>query len=108
MEGSTLSSCVENSENHEISLIPVLDLCAASPLAGELTAHRGEDLIIDASNVERIGAQCVQVLLSAVNTWDADGNMLTITNVSSAFSETLSELGVQLQKSTAHEGEACL
>ena len=102
-----MSTSGENAGNREISLIPILDLCAASPLLQELTAHRGENLVIDASQVERIGAQCVQVLLSAVNTWDADGNALSITNATSVFCETISELGVQLNNIAADEGEAC-
>ena len=48
-----------------IILDSVLDLRAAAPLADEFKARRGADINIDASNVERLGAQCAQVLLSA-------------------------------------------
>ncbi|NOX95962.1 MAG: STAS domain-containing protein [Alphaproteobacteria bacterium] len=102
-----MSASDKNSGNREISLIPILDLCAASPLAEEFKAQRGEDLVIDASQVERIGAQCMQVLLSATNTWEADGNKLTIANVTPVFSETTSELGVHFQTYAVNEEETC-
>jgi anti-anti-sigma regulatory factor len=33
---------------------------------------RVRDIDVDASDVNRVGAQCVQVLLSAVQSWHAD------------------------------------
>ena len=77
-----------------IELPPILDQSAASALAAELLGHRGEAVMIDASRVERIGGQCLQVLLSAVKTWRADAAALAVAGASSGFAEGLARLGV--------------
>jgi chemotaxis protein CheX len=76
-----------------IALPAVLDLKAARPLAGELLARRGGALSLDASRVERLGALCLQVLLSARLTWDADGKPLTLKDPSPAFEEQFGLFG---------------
>lgn len=76
-----------------VTLDQVLDLKAARPLAEQLTALRGRDLMVDAGSVERIGAQCLQVLLSACATWTDDGSRFAVTGPSAAFVETLALLG---------------
>jgi chemotaxis protein CheX len=43
--------------------------------------------------VERLGALCLQVLLSARLTWAADGAPLTIAAASPAFEEQVARLG---------------
>ena len=75
------------------TLPAVLDLRAAAPLAAELLSRRGKPLTIDAAAVERLGGQCLQVLLSARNTWLADGQAFRIQNASTAFTESLGALG---------------
>ena len=75
------------------ALPAVLDLRAAAPLAAELLSRRGKPLTIDASVVERLGGQCLQVLLSARNTWVADGQAFRIQNASAAFVASLTALG---------------
>lgn len=80
-----------------VDLPPHLDLTAATPLAEQLLALRGEAVVIDASAVERVGAQCLQVLLSAVVTWKADMNPLEITKPSEGFEEGLRLLGLSLE-----------
>ena len=57
-----------------------LDLPAARPLANSLLERRGQPILIDASAVSQVGAQCAQVLLSAKRTWDADGVSLSMVN----------------------------
>ncbi len=94
-------------EDSRIILDSVLDPRAAVPLAGRLLELRGADLVVDASNVERIGAQCVQVLLSAVKTWAIDGHTIAIFNESPAFSETTAHLGVCLSNAKISESETC-
>ncbi len=74
-------------------LPPVLDLRAAAPLAAELLGRRGKPLTIDAAAVERLGGQCLQILLSARNTWVADGQAFSIQNASVAFTDSLAALG---------------
>jgi chemotaxis protein CheX len=76
----------------------VLDLNAAGPLANEFLTLRGRDLDVDASAVERLGAQCLQVLLSARATWDADGAAFSLISPSTEFSSTLALLGAPLEQ----------
>jgi len=76
-----------------IVLAQVLDMNAAEPLKAELLARRGQPTTLDASNVERLGGLCLQVLLSARKTWAADGVDLTISPQSQAFSEQWTAFG---------------
>ena len=57
-------------------------------------ALRGKPVDIDASHVERLGGQCLQVLLSAAKTWKADKTSFVVINRSSDFAESLARLGV--------------
>ena len=76
-----------------VSLIPILDLQAAEPLRAELISLRGRPLEIDASQVNRLGGLCLQVLMSARKIWAEDGVPLTVSQPSSAFSEQLTAFG---------------
>lgn len=78
-----------------LRLAEILDLKAAAPLAGELLSHRGHPVEIDASQVTRLGAQCTQILLSAVATWRADEVPFSIREPSASFLESLELLGIQ-------------
>jgi chemotaxis protein CheX len=77
-----------------LQLAETLDLVAAKPLAQSLIERRGASIVIDASSVQRVGAQCVQVLLSAASTWAADGHSLAVVNRSQGFVEGLELLGI--------------
>ncbi|BDV33023.1 STAS domain-containing protein [Methylocystis iwaonis] len=77
-----------------LNLPRTLDLRAAAPLAADFGRFRGRPLAIDASEVEKVGAQCVQVLVSAQQTWARDGVALTLSNPSSAFLGALEILGI--------------
>ncbi len=79
-----------------LELPAVLDLKAAAPLAGEFITRRGAELSVDASRVERLGAQCLQVLISAAMTWKSDELPLSIVDASPAFIEGLRRLGLGL------------
>ena len=68
-------------------LEPVLDLGAAERLHGQLMELRGSPLDIDASQVERLGGRCLQVLLSARNTWRVDDQPAVISQTSTAFDD---------------------
>ncbi|HEY8163060.1 MAG TPA: STAS domain-containing protein [Methylocystis sp.] len=81
-----------------LHLPPILDLRAAAPLVAEFGGLRGRPLTIDASAVEKIGAQCVQVLVSAQQTWARDGVTLTLSKPSEAFNGALALLGVPTRK----------
>ncbi|MFD2238181.1 STAS domain-containing protein [Aureimonas populi] len=77
-----------------VELPAILDLRAAAPLAGKLLALRGQPLALDASKVERIGGQCLAVLISAARTWKADEETLTLEAPSDEFVAGLSLLGL--------------
>jgi chemotaxis protein CheX len=72
-----------------LDLAPVLDPFAAVPLSLLLLAHRGQDLELDASAVTRLGGQCLQVLLSARRTWNADQKSFRLVNPSDACRDAL-------------------
>lgn len=76
-----------------VRLPEVLDMRAAGPLAAELLERRGRDIDLDASDVGRIGAQCLQVLLAARACWETDGAALCVVRPSSGFIEGLALLG---------------
>jgi chemotaxis protein CheX len=79
----------------DILRLPVsLDLPAARPLAAALLERRGKPITIDASAVGQVGAQCVQVLLSAKQTWQADGVSLSIVNCAARMIEDLKLIGL--------------
>ena len=82
-------------------LSPILDLRAAAPLAADLLSRRGKPLAIDGAAVERLGGQCLQVLLAARASWAADGQSFRIDNPSTAFIESLEALGAADLASTS-------
>jgi chemotaxis protein CheX len=76
-----------------LELPSILDLIAAPGLLEAFTTRRGEALAVDAGGVQRLGAQCLQVLLAARAAWAADGQPLILENLSDEFSATLGLLG---------------
>jgi chemotaxis protein CheX len=77
-----------------VQLPEVLDLRAATSLAAELLARRGRPTVVDAALTERPGAQCLQVLMSAIKTWADDGVPLTFVNCGPPLIEHLHLLGI--------------
>jgi len=73
--------------NGTLLLPPVLDLRSAADVKAAFLSARGQALRVDASAVERLGGLGLQILLSAVRTWQADGQDLTFVNVSEALSD---------------------
>jgi chemotaxis protein CheX len=76
-----------------LALPAVLDIRAAEPLQANLMAVRGQPVTLDASQVERLGGLCLQVLLSARRTWAADGHDLVVASDNAAFSEQWAAFG---------------
>lgn len=70
-----------------ITLAADLDLNVAMPLRAELLALRGGPVSLDASQVDRLGALCLQVLLSAGRTWAEDGQPFAVAAASPAFTD---------------------
>ncbi|HWK67415.1 MAG TPA: STAS domain-containing protein [Rhizobiaceae bacterium] len=88
-------------EHVNIGLPPVMDITAAGRLASEILLHRGKDVTLDASGVERLGGQCLQVLLSTAATWSHDGMHLEVANPSRQFSEALEAAGLVMDNLSA-------
>jgi chemotaxis protein CheX len=86
-----------------LQLPEVLDLTCAGPLAESLIAMRGAAITLDAAQVQRVGAQCVQVIMSAIATWKADDRTFSITDPSEEFRDALSLLGVGLAEISMEE-----
>ncbi len=78
-----------------IELSDNLDMPLAAPLAQAFTRHVGSPVVIDASRVNRLGASCLQVMLSAARTWKAQGDALTLKDPSPRFLEDLGLLGLE-------------
>lgn len=88
-----------------LTLEKVLDLNEASALQKKLLELSGTDVVIDASGVEKTGAICVQVLMSAARTWEAAGKSFTYSEVSETFSKTLQLIGVNIDPLLAKESK---
>lgn len=76
-----------------VQLPEILDIKAAVPLARQLLALRGQPVTIEAAGVQRLGGLCLQVLLSAMETWRRDGVELSFARPSSSFAEYAELLG---------------
>ena len=76
-----------------VVLPAVLDLAHAEPLRAELLALRGQPVVVDGAAVERLGGLCLQVLISAQQTWARDGQSLVIDRVSEAFANQWNAFG---------------
>lgn len=72
-----------------IQLPDTLDLSAAGELRSAIISHRGEDLTVDASEVQRLGGLCLQVLLAARQAWTLDGKDFRLVNISASCRDAL-------------------
>jgi chemotaxis protein CheX len=89
----------------KIRLARTLDLLAAAPLKAELAACAGAPVLLDASGVERMGGQCLQVLLAAQQKWRADDLAFFVSYPSEAFTEDMRVMGASglLQEQSMEE-----
>lgn len=94
---------MSNAACESLSLESTLGYAGASALKDQLLEQRGKSVTLDASNVEHLGAPCLQVLLSAMKTWREGGLDFEITNTSEQFEECLGRLG--FPSSTFARGE---
>ncbi len=77
-----------------IKLPGILDLNAAAPLRSDLLKMRGGPVEIDASDVQRVGGLCLQVLMAAKKSWAADDKPFAIVAASDHFMESLKLFGL--------------
>ena len=86
-------SAIVRSQSHTVTLPAALDFDVAATLSRTLNNCRGEDVVIDASYVQKLGAQCFQVLHAAAQTWKADNRLFTLVNSPARLLEELSGNG---------------
>lgn len=87
-------------------LSPVLDAAAAQALAPALLERRGGDLWLDGSQVDKIGALSLQVLLSAQKTWAHDAHAFSLADASPPLATALRQFGASsLLDSSAPAGD---
>ena len=77
-----------------LALVPSLDVTHTTTLAGLLLGLRGKDIVVDASEVQHLGAQCGQLLVSAKRTWNTDGHAIRLEKASAEFIENIRLLGL--------------
>lgn len=85
-----------------IELQKVLDLLAAPVLLESFVQKRGAAMLVDAEQVQRLGAQCLQILLSAKKAWEVEGFSFGLSNPSTAFIDALGLMGVSVEDLTYH------
>lgn len=96
---------MEPESHKKLRLESVLDLKAARNLHDNLLALRGSTVELDASPVERIGAQCLQVLLSAKQSWSRDRLDLVVSGQSEGFVNSLRQMGFGPDLAPIGEGQ---
>ena len=89
--------------NGTLKLSPVLDLNEATALHSKLISMRGSDVAIDASEVERLGVQCAQVLIAGARAWQADKKSYVVEKTSDAFAKTMQLIGIDTDHLVAKE-----
>lgn len=81
-----------------VALAPKLDTAAAAALRDEVAALKDDDLVIDASKVEQIGALCLELLMSVAALWKQAGKSVTFDSPSEQFTHDLERLGLSTDK----------
>ena len=102
--GKSSKARAKKAAGQRLQLPEILDLTAAAPLAQSFLSRRGSELSVDASQVRRIGTQCLQVLLAADATWKADGVRLCMESPSDEFLEGSQLLGIRFNQELAGQG----
>lgn len=82
------------SQAAQLKLAPALDFRAAGALRDQFLAQRGKPIEIDGADVQRIGGQCIQVLVSAQRTWAQDGVAFELANPSPEMLRALGHVGM--------------
>jgi anti-anti-sigma regulatory factor len=82
------------SDSQALMLPDCLDSAAVTTVRDLLLARRGNAIVIDASQVRRVGAQSLQVLIAAARTWQADGHSYRVTNSSPELLDTIALIGL--------------
>lgn len=79
-----------------IELPKILDMIAAPALRENFLLKEGYPIFVDAKRVQQLGAQCLQILLSAKMAWQADECDFILDQPSNDFIEFLRFMGVSV------------
>lgn len=77
-----------------VELAPKLDISAASELTRVLRARKENEVVLDFSEVKHLGALCLQVLLSAATSANAENRRISYVNISERVTDQLRVMGV--------------
>lgn len=77
-----------------LTLPETLDRKAAFELSKTLLEHRGSEIELDASGIQRLGAIGVEVLIAAQRLWHGEGIGFQIDNWSEPALQSLNAIGV--------------
>lgn len=89
---------VESPASAALTLPETLDSSWAGELKDMLLARRGAPIVVDAGQVRRTGMQAVQILISAAQTWTADGQNYVVTNPTREFLDTIALAGLSREQ----------
>lgn len=80
--------------SNPVVLTSKLDLSAASGMANTFRENTDAEVVVDFSEVKLLGALCLQVLLSAATSLNAQGRKLQFTNVPERVLEQMRVMGM--------------
>lgn len=78
----------------QVTLDAKLDSAVAPDLGRRLIAAKDEDVALDGSQVEQLGALCLEVLMSARHLWSAAGHAFTLQAPSDRMVDDLARFGL--------------
>jgi chemotaxis protein CheX len=77
-----------------LKLPQTLDVAAVRAVREDLLGRRGTDITVDASDVERIGALGIELLIAAQRQWRKDDSALKLVGVSDTVTDAFQDLGL--------------
>ncbi len=75
-----------------------LNSSSASGIRDRLLARRGSPIVVNAGQVRRSGMQVMQILISAAQTWQADGQSYVVKNPTQEFLDTIALVGLSREQ----------
>jgi chemotaxis protein CheX len=88
----------ESAATDALVLPEALDSSSAGGIKDLLLARRGSPIVVDAGQVRRTGMQVMQILISAAQTWQADGQSYVVKNPTQEFLDTIALVGLSREQ----------
>jgi chemotaxis protein CheX len=77
-----------------LKLPQTLDVAAVRAVQQDLLGRRGTDTTVDATDVERIGALGIELLIAAERQWRKDDRVLKLVGISDTVTDAFNDLGL--------------